>query len=378
MIALLQLARQKIRFLTGVCGVSFAIILILMQLGFQAALFDSSTQLHKSMDADLFIIDAKTSSIVSCRQFPRARLYQALGHPSVRAVEAVYVARANCRVGSVPQSRPIFVIGVDPRGWAVGFQGKDQLSNEGTVLFDTNSRKEFGPVVEDYTRGIPVQLQMENRRIKVVGTFKLGTSFGADGNVLASRTTFMKLFPNRRLGSVDIGAIKLAHPSESAQIRKELLARVSPDVKILTKNEFIDFEQSYWRTTTAIGFIFRMGVILSLVVGAIIVYQILYSDISDHLSEYATLLAMGYSMRFLYDIVFQEAIILAIIGFIPGLFVSYFLYDFTTKSTGLPLALEPERAVLTLSLGIVMCCIAAGISSIRLRSADPADVFSGG
>jgi putative ABC transport system permease protein len=79
----------------------------------------------------------------------------------------------------------------------------------------------------------------------------------------------------------------------------------------LTHQGFIDFEQRYWQTSTSIGFIFTLGVGMGFIVGTVIVYQILYTDVSDHLAEYATLKAMGYKNIFLEFVVLQEAIILS-------------------------------------------------------------------
>lgn len=379
MIAILQLWREKTRFVIGICGVAFATILILMQFGFQGALFDSSTQLHEAMRGELFLIDRKTSSLVSCRQFPKSRLIEALRDPSVESVQPLYIARASCRAQGKLQTRPIFVVAVEPTSTIFAYPDVSRLSNEQSVLFDEKSRKEFGNAATG------TWLRLENRRLKVAGTFRLGTSFGADGNVIMSTTTFMKLFPTRRNSAPDIGVIQLktrgadweARPY--ADVVKARLQKMLPsDVRVLTKAEFVSFEQNYWRTSTAIGFIFRMGIALSVVVGAIIVYQILYADINDHLREYATLLAMGYSMGFLYDAVFVKAVVLAVTGFIPGVLVALHLYHYTAANTGLPLNMAISRAVLTLALSIAMCCLAAVFSSMRLRQADPADVFSGG
>lgn len=370
MIAIWQMWREKARFTIGVCGVAFATVLILMQLGFQSALFDSSTKLHSAINGDLFVIDRKTSSLVSCRQFPRVRLYQVLSDPEVAWVSPIYVGRANCRVIDSEQSRPVFVYGINSVDAVFAFGGIEKLKNEQLVLFDSKSRREL------QQKGN--WLQLENKRLRIGGHFELGTSFGADGNAITSTTAFLKIFPFRNPRGVDIGVIRLRQGADVAAAMNRLQVRLPKDVRVLTKPQFIEFEQSYWRSTTAIGFIFRMGVVLSVVVGAIIVYQILYADISDHLKQYATLLAIGYSMRNLYDVLFMKAVLLAIFGFFPGVLVARELYCFTAANTGLPLLMDAPRVVLTLSLGIVMCCGAAVVSSAKLRKADPADVFAGG
>ena len=114
---------------------------------------------------------------------------------------------------------------------------------------------------------------------------------------------------------------------------------------------------------------------MGFVVGAIIVYQILYADVADHLAEYATLKAMGFSNLFLSWVVVQQAMILAVLGFVPGVLVSRWLYAQASEATNLPLNLTQERALGVLLLTVVMCAVAAVIALRKVHSADPADVF---
>jgi putative ABC transport system permease protein len=147
------------------------------------------------------------------------------------------------------------------------------------------------------------------------------------------------------------------------------------DVKIFSRQEFIDYEIFYWQSSTAIGFIFTLGTVMGFIVGIVIVYQILYTDIANHLPEYATLKAMGYGNLYLLNIVFQEALILACLGYLPGLGLTLLLYSNTAVATGLPIMMTLARAISVLVLTIVMCCLSGSIAANRLRSADPADIF---
>lgn len=147
------------------------------------------------------------------------------------------------------------------------------------------------------------------------------------------------------------------------------------DVQVFTREQFIEFEKQYWQENGAIGFIFSLGVAIGFLVGVIIVYQIIYSDVMDHLPEYATLKAIGYSNSYLLLVVFQEALILAICGFIPGVSISFFMYAFTRNVTKLPLLMTINRIILVLILTIIMCLISGAIAMNKLNSADPADIF---
>ena len=178
---------------------------------------------------------------------------------------------------------------------------------------------------------------MEGRRIGIVGLYELGTSFGIDGSLVTSDLNFLRIFPNRPPGLINLGLISLLPGSDPSKIRAELEAQLPQDVEIVTRDQFVQREIDYWNQSTPIGYIFSFGVIVGLFVGSIIVYQILFADVSDHLQEYATLKAMGYSNGYLFGLVFQEAVLMAVLGFIPGYFITLGLYGVAGDATQLPL-----------------------------------------
>ena len=114
---------------------------------------------------------------------------------------------------------------------------------------------------------------------------------------------------------------------------------------------------------------------MGFVVGAIIVYQILFADVSDHLAEYATLKAMGYPNRYLFGVVFQEAIILSVLGYLPGMLISLGLYRLTADATKLPMQMTLSLGLSVVGLAILMCCVSGAIALRKIRSADPAEIF---
>lgn len=216
---------------------------------------------------------------------------------------------------------------------------------------------------------------MQNRRIRVGEIFELGSSFIAEGNIITSDLNFLRLFKERSRGLVDVGVIKLK-PGANTEAAIETLRNYLPkDIRVLSKQEFIDFEKDYWASSTPIGYIFTLGTIIGFTVGTVIVYQILYSEVSDHLSEYATLKAMGYSQTYLLLVIFQESLILATLGYMPGFISAVCLYSVAKSATFLPIAMTMSRAVLLLFLTILMCFISGAIAIRRLRAADPADIF---
>ena len=223
--------------------------------------------------------------------------------------------------------------------------------------------------------GEEVVTEVSQRRVTVEGLFPLGVSFGIDATIITSDLNFLRLFPYRTPGSISLGLVRAEPGADPGTVRDRLAAALPKDVEVLTKQEYMDREVHYWATATPIGYVFSFGVVMGLVVGGIIVYQILFADISDHLAEYATLKAMGYTNRYLAALVLMEALILAVAGYLPGLAVCHWLYGITQSATMLPMRLTAERGVLILGLTAVMCAASGVVAMRKLRAADPAEIF---
>jgi putative ABC transport system permease protein len=223
--------------------------------------------------------------------------------------------------------------------------------------------------------GEQVVTEINGRDVSVVGLFELGTSFGIDGSIITSDLNFRRIFPERSASRIELGLIKLEQGADPALVQEQVRASIPGDVRVLTREQFIQHEVDYWASSTPIGYVFGLGVAMGLAVGVIVVYQILFSDVQDHLREYATLKAMGYSNQFLGRIVISEAVLLAIIGFIPGLAISLAVYVQASEATNLPMLMTPERGAQVLVLTICMCAGSGLLALRKLRSADPAEVF---
>ncbi len=323
-----QLDRERRRFAVAVLGVMFAVLLMLMQLGFRDSLYASTVLLHRRLNADLVLISTESSFLGTLQPFSRQRLYQ--------------LARLNA---------------------------------PDVVLFDALSRKEYGPIAEDFQRGTPVVTEVSERTIAVVGLFHLGTSFAVDGTLIASEANFFRLFPGREQDETDLGLVRLRPGANVEGVRRALREKLPPDVLVLTKQGFVDKEIDYWAGSTPIGFVFTFGSIMGFVVGSVIVYQILFADVSDHLPEFATLKAMGFTDGYLRRVVLSESVILAALGYLPGLIGSWQLYRLTARATRLPMHLDPAVALLVFALTVLMCTASGLMALRRLRAADPAEMF---
>jgi putative ABC transport system permease protein len=378
-LAWLQLSRERMRLLVALAGIGFADILMFMQLGFRDALFESAVVLHKKLQGDIFLISPQSTSTIAMKSFPTRRLYQTLGFEGIKSISPVYLDFALWKNPETRGTRSILVLGFNPADSVLTLPGVtdnlDTLKIADVVLFDDTSRPEFGLVAQEFNAGKDVTTEVGGRRIRVGGLFSLGASFGADGNIVTSDLNFLRLFPSREKGLIDIGIINLNPEADQKAVIKNLKQSLPKDVKILSKEEFIAFEKNYWQTGTAIGFIFTLGTGMGLIVGTVIVYQILYTDVADHLPEYATLKAMGYKNSYLLMVVFQEALILAVLGYLPGCSLAMGLYTLTRSATNLPMAMNIAKAVSVLIMTILMCTVSGAIAVRKLQAADPADIF---
>ena len=385
-LAWLQLAKQKVRFLVALAGIAFISVLMFMQIGFQDALYASATQVHKHLRGDLFLISSQYKSLTSTQSFPRSRLYQILGFNGIESVEPLYVQFAKLKNPLNGRKYPIYVLGFDPVKSIFRLPEIDQdfqlLKIPDQVFFDRAARPEFGPIAEYFQKNKHISMEIFSYlgtvgyKVKVSGLFTLGPSFGVDGNLIVSSSTFLKIFPERRANELDIGSINLQPHVNPKTILATLSANLPDDVTVMTRQEFIDFEKNYWTLRTPIGFVFNLMVTMGFVVGVIVVYQILYSNISSHFVQFATLKAMGFRNKYLLNVVFQQAIILAVLGYIPGFAISLGLYDIAKDATKLPIVMDINKGLLVFTSVIIMCLTSGFFSTNKLRKVDPAEIFN--
>ena len=375
----LQLSREKTRFLVALSGIAFADILIFMQLGFEGALYDSNSRLHRSLNADVVLISPQARNLVSMSTFSRRRIYQALDVPGVKSTEALYTNFADWKNPETRKKTSILIVGTNPNHQAFNLPGVnanlEKIKLPDTVVFDRATRGEYTETIAALEAGKTPTTEIERRTITLHGLFEVGASFATDGTLITSQENFLRLFPRRQTGAISIGLVELEAGADPTQVTAALNAHLPEDVRALTLEEFINFEKDYWGKNTSIGFVFRLGTMMGFIVGVILVYQVLSTDVNDHMAEYATFKAMGYRDWYLLGIVFEEAIILALVGFIPGFSISLGLYSMTRKATNLPIYLTMARVIFVLALTAIMCSLSGAIATRRLQAADPADIF---
>lgn len=378
-LAWLQLMHEKRRLIAAISGITFAVVLMLVQLGFEQALFTSVTLFYSHLNCDLVMLSPLFQSMNAISTFSHRRILEARGFAGVESAHALYLGPAKWKNPVTHQARYIFVIGVEPVAGIFDIPELNQqigkLEQPGAALFDIRSRPEFGPIQDLLRKGDRVITEVNGNWTWIAGGFPLGTSFVADATLVTSDENFKRLSPSREFGSVDLGVIKLSPGVDAITIRDKMRAAFPQDVRVVTRQEMLNLERDYWARNTPIGFVFRMGLGMGILVGMIVVYQILYSDVTDHLAEYATLKAMGYSDGALGWVVIKQAMILSAFGFVPGAVLSEAVFVIAHAATLLPLQFSVVRAVIVYALTAGMCAGSGLLAVRRLKLANPADIF---
>ena len=101
----------------------------------------------------------------------------------------------------------------------------------------------------------------------------------------------------------------------------------------------------------------------------------MYVKVTNNLGNYATLKALGFRHTTLILIVIEEAIILGVVGYIPGIIVSSLAYNYLAEVTKITIKMNLESLLTVFSLICIICLISGGLSLLKLKDADPVDVF---
>lgn len=375
-----NLMASKKRLAISTSGIVFAVLLMFMQIGFRKALLDSSVEMMSHLNGNLFLISSTKYRLLTNDSFPLRRVHQACGFPGVADAWPLYV-ETEAAVWKSPidrTSHAIRVLGFDPLDNV--FTLPDVTSQQralirpDTVLLDDRSR-EFVGLAEPGTR-----TELSNRAIEIVGNFTLGADFAVDGNLITSDRTFERLFgkarsASSRLSLVEIGVLRIPDTQALTTVQSGLQKVLGQDVVVLTRPEFMAFERRYWEKASPVGFVFGLGTVVGFVVGVMICYQILFTDLSDQLPQFATLKAIGYDNRYLRGVVLKQSMMLSVFGYVPALGISFLLYRVISELAGLQMRMNATLIGLMLGLTVVMCVLSGSLAVRKVLATDPAEVF---
>ena len=356
-------------------AIAFAVLIMFMELGFLNGLYDSQTALVTNFRAEIFMVSRAMHNLISNERFSQHRLEQAAAVEGVAGAYPVYIENlaAYVRHPGTGAENGIRVIGVDvdqpvfrhPQLEAL----VERLRMPETVLYDTTSRSLFGRMPEG------TRTEVSGRRVTVAGTFELTGEYYYDGNLVAGEDTFFSLFPGQRRDRVALGLVQLGRGVPERGALARLRAAMPDDVEFLLKDEVIEREKASWRRFSPAAYIFDMGVAVGFVIGVIICYQILYTDILDHIRQLATLKAMGYQGRAIAGLVIRQGLILGALGFAPGLCLSFGMNAVLSRITGVLMRLTPGRVLFVFALTMASCVVSGALVVRKALEADPAELY---
>ncbi|MGE6739809.1 FtsX-like permease family protein [Allorhizobium pseudoryzae] len=375
----LQLRHNPARLAAALAGVAFANMLVFVQLGIMGVLNGTIKTSYDPIVSDIMISSNDSNTLTEGSAVSRRLLFRALSVPGITAAAPLYMGKLDWkRQDGNTVNLMVYGLPVEAAAFA-GPQVRPEMPRlmlTDHVLLDHSIRGVEAQELAGISEASPYRLEVQGRTITAIGTLGIGAGFSADGAMFTSDQTFLSLFP-RRIGGTPSHILlhvddKQAIPSLVAHLREIL--KDEPVIVRSTADAMAE-DLRYQTTERPTGVIFGFGVFMGVLVGIVIVYQVLSTDVADHLKEYATLKAMGYPHSFFFGIVLEEALVLGVLGFVPGFLLSNLIYSLLSGVTALPIAMTGQRAVMVLVGALAASVISGSLATRRLKGADPADLF---
>ncbi len=383
------------RFLVAQVGIMFAVSLVTIQTGLQAGFTRSTSLLIDQSQADLWVSARNMEHLGLAMPIPYERRNQAAQVAGVETAEAVIIRGAVWGQPAADRVSSVTIIGADPTGLLLSpmtvTQGNiTDLRQPYTVMVDATSAKALN-VSQVGDRGLLAALPA-----RIVG-FTQGTQSIVFETLLVSSLETANAYAKSALPTTSLTDVAIqpapadpealsdrdtitfilikAEPGTDLAALQQRLEADLDNVRAYTKTEMARQTQRYWEQRSGIGFILGMGAVVGIVVGVIIVGQILYSSVSDHIKEFGTLKAMGASNWFIYSVIVEQALWMAILGYVPGMALCTGVAAWTAATQGIAILITPTSAAIVLGTTILMCVGSAVFAIQKVTRVDPAIVF---
>ncbi|WP_082690028.1 FtsX-like permease family protein [Leptolyngbya sp. NIES-2104] len=401
------------RFIVAQAGIVFAVSLVTIQIGILRGFSRSTARLVDQSSADLWVASQDIVHLELSSPMPAQRVEEAQKVAGVDRAEALMI-RSSIWRDSNGKISPIRIYGFDPNsrmfaGWQVT-QGKlSDLNQPYSVIVDANSLKGLGlkqlndratigafnalPArfvgktqdTQSIASSAFIYTSLENANAYGLGGSDTGITCKTDSSgridCLNQTPKFGDPEPNppppRRVNVQDPISFVLirAKPGEDLDQLRQRLKSALPNTRVFTQAEIADLTRSYWTTRTGVGFVLGLGATVGFIVGMVIVGQILYSSVSDHIREFGTLKAMGASNWVIYSVILEQALWMAVLGYLPSIALCLGLGAWTQASNGIMILITPATGVGIFVLTVVMCVGSALFAVQKVTRVDPAIVF---
>ncbi|MDP3075425.1 ABC transporter permease [Bradyrhizobium sp.] len=370
-LAFRNLFHDRLRFIATVIGIVFSIVLVTVQMGLYLGFGRTVTTMIDHASADLWIMPQGTKCFEDPSLLDMRERYRALAVNGVAEAIPVVIGFADWRMPS-GATTPVFVIGSDLRAgglqpWNVVEGQIEALSTPRAVAVDRSYFDRLG------ISGIGATAEIRQQLVRVAVVTNGIRSFTTTPFV------FMDIDRARAHTGVPSGKatfllVRLSPNTDKAAVRRQLLSNIS-DVEVLTPAEFRERSRTFWLFSTGAGAALFAGALLGVIVGTVIVAQTLYSSTKEHLTEFATLRAIGSSRRYIYAVIVCQALLNAIIGFSIAAIIGETIVQLTA-ATALPIVITQGLMIGLFLLTVVMCIGSAMAAIVQVTRIDPAIVFS--
>lgn len=367
-----NLFHDKIRLAVTLTGITFAVVLVVVELGLFLGFTTTTSGLIDHSNADLWIASRHIPYIEQGAPFSERKLYQVRATQGVASAEK-YIARfANWkRPDGGHESVQVVGFNADQAmggPWNVISGSVAGLKTPDAILVDDLYWKKLG------ITHLGEVFEMNGYRARVVGTTHGIRSFTTSPYIF---TTFKNAqsFTNLQENQTEFILVRALPGVNLQQLQRDLQSRLN-DVDVLTTAQFSGMTRSYWMFTTGAGVAVLLAALLGLLVGIVVVTQTIYATTMDHLREYGTLKAIGAPNSYVYRVILQQAGMSAVLGYAMGITISFFVVQGAQRG-GAAILLPWQMALLIFGLTLLMCAIAAAVSINKVTHLDPAMVFRG-
>jgi len=364
---------DKSRTLTALAAVTFAILLLFMQLGFYTGAITSATMVYDILDFDAIVLAKPYVFMRQSYTIPRSWLSQAGGVQGVDVAMPVYVSTGVWRNVVNHYTREVLLLGIctSDRPFAREEINRSlpRLIQPDTGIMDQIAKPPIGP------HAVGTISEVNGRRLEVVGDYRSGTGLLADGTIIVSDVTLSRLTGNRSLELVDLGLIRFAPGADPAAVLEGLRAGLPREATIWSRDQLRAHEQHFFISVKPIGILFTSGLYIGFIVGAVILYQILSADVAQRIRQYATLKAVGYGPGYVSRVVMIQGVLLGVLAYVPAIVLAAGLYAAIRAVADLPMYLTLPRAGFILAMSLGMCLLAGFLAIRKVNRANPADLF---
>jgi|SRR5215472_327554 len=375
-----NLNADKTRLVRAISGISFAVLLIMIQLGFREAFLDSALAIIRNIDGDIFISSATKFRFGRKDAFSYRMIYAARAAQDIDWVRPMYGEwlTSSWKNPATGKLYNVQVLAFDPLQPVFLFpevaDNLEALRQADTALLDRRARRFVGE------GGAGMVTELARRQLRIVGSFSLGPDFTTDGTIIVSDWTFRKFFPppdgsSTDRNDVEFGVVKVRDGRSVEDVKVALRRILPPALAVRTRAEQIALEVAFQNEVSPVGPIFLLGTLIGFIVGLMISYQILYTELSDQEVQYATLKAIGYDNAYLMRTVLMQSAFYGLVGFVPAFLAGIVVFRLIGETALLPMRLNFAICLVSIALTLGMCVTAGWLAAKRVLKADPAEIF---